>query len=207
MTTTTRHTTVKIDIKVDIKRALRKLDIAAKQIPFATALALSKTAAQAQRDVTAELPRIFDRPNPFTQRAIGYQRASKANLTAMVFVRPKQAEYLRRQITGGTRLPRGRGLALPADVPLDQFGNVRRAWLRQVRNRRDVFSGTVGGVAGLWQRTGKGGARGLKLLLAYEAKAEYSPRFDFASLVKQSVQRHLQRNVREAVAQAMRTAR
>jgi hypothetical protein len=199
---------INITFKVEgIDGLLRKLDIARKQIPFATALALTKTAQQAQQDVTAELPRIFDRPNPFTQRAIGYTRASKVDLTAKVFIRAKQAAYLQRQITGGTRLPRGKGLALPANAPIDQFGNVRRAWLRQVKNRKDVFSGTVGGVPGLWQRTGKGGARGLKLLLAYEPRAEYTPRFDFAGLVKQSVQRHLQRNVRDAVAQAMRTAR
>jgi hypothetical protein len=185
----------------------RKLRAQQKQIPFATALAVTKTAQQAQQDVTAALPALFDRPNPFTMRSIGYTGASKVDLTSKVFIRPKQAEYLKRQITGGTRLPRGRGLAQPTNVPLDQYGNVRRAWLRQVKNRKDVFSGEVGGVDGLWQRTGKGGARGLKLLLAYESKAEYQPRLDFASLVRRSVERNLTRNVHEAIKYAMRTAR
>ena len=194
---------ITVDVRVDIKRALRKLNVGATQIPFATALALTKTAQQAQRDVTAELPKVFDRPNPFTRRGVGWEKATKQTLTSKVFIRPKVAAYLRKQITGGTYLPKKRALALPTDVEYDQYGNVRRAWLRRVRARGDVFSGTVSGVPGLWQRTG----RGLTLLLAYEPRAQYRPIFDFAGIVRRSVRLHLQRNVRAAVAQAMRSAR
>lgn len=192
-----------ITIQTDVDKVIRQLGIAQRQIPFAAALALTKTAQQAQKDVSNALPEIFDKPNPFTRRGIGWERADKYTLRAKVFIKPKVAEYIRKQITGGTYLPKHRVLALPADAQRDQYGNVRRAWVKRMRARKDVFSGTVQGIPGLWQRQGKG----VRLLLAYEPKAEYKPIFDFVGIVKASVARNLARNVGDAVRRAIATAR
>lgn len=56
----------------------------ARQIPFSIAVALTNTARGAREEVKAEMGRVFDRPTPFTKRAILYTRADKRNLRATV---------------------------------------------------------------------------------------------------------------------------
>src|SRR5690348_15010580 len=98
---------MQIRVSADIRKATRFLDSAAqKQIPFATAKALTETARLAQVAVTRSLPSTFDRPNPFTMRAIGIRAARKGDLSAAVFVKDKQAEYLAIQETGGEAQPK-----------------------------------------------------------------------------------------------------
>lgn len=194
---------IEISVRWDIDAVLRRVKAAERQIPFATAKALTRTAIDARRDVMDALPKVFDRPNPFTMRGIGYRQATKATLSAAVFIRDKQAEYLSRQIAGGTRRPRRRALALPTTAPLDRYGNVQRGWWQRMRNRRDVFSGTVRGIPGIWQRS----RDGLKLLLAFAPKADYEARFDFVGIVRKNVGRNFQRHFRESLEAAMRTAR
>lgn len=173
------------------------------QLPFATAKALTNTAQDIQREITRHLPDIFEKPTPFTQRAIGYQRATKRELTALVFVKDIQAAYLGLQVTGGERRPKRRALLLPAGVERNVYGNIPRTKLRTLLRRRDVFSGNVGGIGGIWQRKG----RNLRLLIAYEPKAEYRKRFPFYEIARQVASRVLERNFRAAWAQAVATAK
>ena len=190
-------------IQTDVEKTIRQLGVAQRQIAFAAALALTKTAQQAQRDVTAELPKVFDRPTPFTMRAIAMERANKQTLTARVYIRPIQAEYLRREIAGGTALPKKRALVIPFHAELNQYGGLPRTAVKRLLRRKDTFSGTVRGVSGIWQRTGKT----VRLLVAYEGKAEYKPRFPFAALVMRSVERNLPREMHAAIRRAVATAR
>ena len=192
-----------VDIKVDFSEAKRMLAGIKEQLPFAIAKALTDTAKDARQAVTAELPKVFDRPNPFTMRAIAFKPANKQTLTAIVYIQPKQAEYLRLQLEGGTRLPRARALALSTDYPLDQYGNVPRGALRRLMARPDVFSGTVRGIAGIWQRTHPR----LTLLFAYEPKARYGKRLPFEAIVRRTVNERIEPNFRNAMDLAIRTAR
>ncbi len=194
---------IRLDVKVDISGAIRKLGAQQRQLPFAVAKALTATAKDAQRAVTAELPRVFDRPNPFTMRAIAIRSANKQNQKAVVYVREKQAQYLQLEVEGGVRRPRGRALALPSAVPRDAYGNVGRTTARRLRARKDVFSGTVGGIGGVWQRTpGR-----LVLLLAYESTARYTKRLPFVEIVQKTVDTRWPANLRASVDYAVRTAR
>jgi hypothetical protein len=193
-----------ITIKTNFDGIIRELKTQQRQIRFATAKALTRTAMDARRAVMDQLPKTFDRPVPFTMRAIGYRPATKVTLTAAVFVRDRQSEYLAKHVTGGTRKPKGRALLIPADVPRDAHGNVSRPWLRRLRSRKDVFSGTVKGVGGLWQRTKDGR---LKLLLAFEPQAKYEKRFNYEKIVRQTVDKRFAHHFRSALADAMRTAK
>jgi hypothetical protein len=182
----------------DIERSLRS------QLPFATAKALSDTAIDVSKAETKAIEDVFDRPTPFTKRAIGYKRATKATLSARVFVKDVQAEYLGIEITGGTARPKKRALVIPArGLRLNQYGNIPRNKIRTLLARSDTFSGEVRGVPGIWQRTRKG----MKLLILYEPKAKYKKRFPFYDIAKRTVKARIGPNFSAAFALALRTAK
>lgn len=189
-------------------RVQSKLRGIAGQVQYATARALTKTAKDAQAEVTRQIPQRFDRPTPFTQRAIGITPATKATLSASVFVKDKQAEYLALEETGGTRHPKKRALVLPRDARLNQYGNLPRGSIQRLLARPDVFSGKVGTVAGIWQRITRGKNKGqTKLLVAYQTEATYKPRFHFRDTVLATARRVVHANFVEALREALRTAR
>lgn len=196
---------ITISVRVDIDKALRKLrDFPEKQLPFAIASALTTTAQQTQNLLTNKLPEFFDRPTPFTMRAIGIERATKAKLQARVFVKPDQLRYLVYGIQGGERVPRNKALPLPVDQPLNQYGNLPRTALKQLLARKDTFSGKVNGIGGIWQRTAKGH---LRLLIAWIPKASYRKRYPFYELSGDTIRGAFPRNFQTAMANALRTAR
>lgn len=217
---------MKLTISIDTRPLARALgDLGTRQIPFATASALTAAAKQAQQDVTAALPSIFDQPTPFTLRAIGTTSASKRDLTATVFVKDKQAQYLALEETGGTRLPANIAVVVPADIKLNRYGNMAKGAIKRLLQRPDTFSGTVHGIPGIWQRpprgTRRGGGQGTKgalnsvqgfrtgltLLVRYQSSTSYRPRFGFARRVQASVTASLPRLFAAALAKALATAR
>lgn len=116
------------------------LDVAAARIKsldrqsrFAMAVTLTDVAKEAQRIETARLPQVFDRPNPFTARAIDFAPASMARLESAVFVRDGQAEYLALHEDGGVRTPQpGKPVNVPVKVRLNQYGNIPKRFWNQV---------------------------------------------------------------------------
>lgn len=97
-----------------------------KQVQFATAVALTRTATVIKAALPAEMDRVFDRPTPFTKRGIYLKAARRDNLTAEVGLMDAQAKYLGLQVTGGVRQPGQRGIRLPGNVQLNAFGNIPR---------------------------------------------------------------------------------
>jgi hypothetical protein len=180
-------------------------DLSREQLPYATARALTETARAVQRTITAELPSIFDRPTPFTMRALAIKPARKSDLTAEVFVKDIQAAYLKLEETGGTRTPKRTALVLPADIRLNQYGNIPRAALQRLKGRGKaaVFVGTVKGVGGFWQR---GPLHSLRLLAAFKPAAQYKPRFHYrdrvAAAARAAFPPSLERNLTLALATA-----
>ena len=174
-----------------------------KQVPFAAAKAITATAKSVARVASAEIDHVFDRPVSFTQKSIGITWATKQSLTAKIFVKDIQAKYLALQVAGGTRRPAKRALLVPGKAAqLNAYGNLPRGAVKKLLARRDVFSGTVGGVAGIWQRVG----RGVRLLVLYEAKAEYRKRFPFAEIAQREIERSLMPNLRAALREAIASA-
>lgn len=195
---------MEINVKTNIDQVIRDLDKKFRsQIPFAAAKALTKTAKDVQAKLTAEIEGVFDRPVPFTQKAIGITYANKSTLTSRVFIKDVQAAYLHLQVAGGTRKPAGRALLIPAGVALNQYGNIPKGKVKALLGRKDVFSGRVRGVAGIWQRTGKGA----KLLIAYAPEARYEKRFDFVGIARREIERTITANFREALQEALASAR
>lgn len=194
-----------LDIRADFRPLVRRLDdVAKRQVPFAAATALTETARVAAGAVTRQLPSIFDKPTPFTMRAIAVEPARKGKLEARVFVRDRQAEYLMVQETGGTKAPKNKAFVLPRAIRTNQYGNLPKNAVAQARARKGVFSGAVEGVAGLYQKV-KGAAP--KLLALYVHKATYKPRFGFQARVQKVASATLAVAFRQSLAKALATAR
>lgn len=142
-----------IDVRATIKEATRELDaVQRKQIPFATVLALTRSAKRAQGNVAAAIRGSFDRPTTQTQRATFIKAATKARPQAQVFLKDDfgkgtpAAKYLQAQIAGGARaakrferalqeagiLPRGWVTVPGAGERLDAYGNLPRGVITQI---------------------------------------------------------------------------
>ena len=196
---------MKISVKHDLDRLTRNLkDFEKKQIPFATALALNNTAKDGQAAAQKAMEKALDRPTPFTLRGIAVKRATKSNQESVVYIKDIQAEYLRWQITGGTRKARNKALLVPENIRLNKYGNMPRGRINKLRDKKNIFSGEVDGVSGVYQRYKRKAPR---LLVSYEKDARYGVKYPFAKIVKKTVARTFPDNFRGALAYAALTAR
>jgi hypothetical protein len=195
-----------ISMKADIKQATAKLRGAQrKQIPFATAKALTNTAWDVAKEEKRQLPMKLDRPTPFTLRAFGVKRATKNRLVATVFIKPIQAAYLGFQIRGGIRKPSGRAIGVPVNQRLNRYGNMTRGKIKALLAKPDHFSGTINGVGGIYQRQKKGG---VKLIVAWEPRTNYTAgRFPFYKIGVGKARAVMARNMRKAIDYALRSAK
>jgi len=203
---------VQLSVKSDIKRTVKKLNrIQRRQVPFAVAKALTVTTRRVQRAEVRQLDKDFDRPTPFTKRAFKVIRAEKRDFLrgvakAILRIKPIQDAYLKTQIKGGTKLPRGRAHVIGRDARTNRYGNLPRGTVKRLLARQDTFSGTVGRTRGIWQRTGRG-KRDLKLLVQYVDRTSYSPRFRFFETANRTARRFFGRQLEVEITKAIRTAR
>lgn len=115
-----------IKIEHNIDAVIANLSGQQKQVKYAAAVALTRTAASIKAGLPAELDRVFDRPTPFTKRGVYLKAARRDELTAEVGFMTRQASYLKIQTEGGTRQPTARGIRLPGNIELNAFGNIPR---------------------------------------------------------------------------------
>lgn len=199
-------TAIKVNA-LEVDRAFK--DLEKKQLPFAIAKSLTKTAQDVKAESERQLERKLDRPTPFTRRAFGLRRATKTRQVATVFIKDIQAEYLEYAIEGGTRSPERKANLVPVSIRLNKYGNIpSKAKGRKIRAllaKPNVFQGTVRGVSGIWERTNKNTR--LKLLIRFEDTVKYKPRFNFYGLARGVASKRMPRNFNQAMAEAIRTAR
>jgi len=174
------------------------------QLPFATAKALTDVARyDVKPAVERQIDRVFDAPVEFTRRGVAYRPAYKGTQVSTVLIKDIQAGYLEIEEYGGVRTPRKRALVIPAAQKVNSAGNLPRGTVQRLLARKDTFSGRVHGQGGIWQRTRKG----LKLLIAWEDRATYRPRFGFYDTCRAAAQLHFPRRFEAAFGQALATAR
>jgi hypothetical protein len=197
---------IRINVSADIERAVRGLrEVERKQIPFATAQALTATAKHAQASITAQLPSIFDRPTAFTMRAIAIEAARKNKPTAAVFVRPIQAEYLALEETGGFRRARKSVIPQPVAIGLNAYGNIPRNKIAQLARKPSYFIGTIKGVQGLYRRPEKADRKAghLQLLARFVPGWSIKPKFKFIERVTADVRKTLPAAMQQALDKAL----
>lgn len=210
-----------------LKNLERRLRALKKQIPFATARALTSTARKIQEAQKDNLESKLDNPTPFTVNSVASTAARKTDLTAKVFIRPTAAEYLASEEFGGTRHLSGKALLNPKSVRLNKYGNLPKGKLASLKANPNVFIGSIKGVSGFWQRkkykpvTGKkkgkrskNGTRApprkqskLKLVVRFGDAQEALPTLGYFDLANQMAADLLPGEMSAALAEAMRTAK
>jgi hypothetical protein len=162
----------------NIKEVERGLsDVARRQIPFATALAINEVLGDIRKNWEKRLRKSLDRPTPFTMKAFAVRRATKRSLTGMVFAKDVQAAYLQWLEDGGTRAPKRRAILVPVGQRLNKYGNMPRGAVARTLASPKVFSGKPKGArrpAGIWRRAQNNTQ--LELQVVYADRAKYAPR-------------------------------
>ena len=217
---------VGISVKSNIKTFTKKLPKYLKdQVPFATSVAINETAKKVAKAQVLQAKRTFDRPTPYLVSAFGSTggrgsfaglRSTKRNLRAILIPgfnkRDQQGgdrvnEVIKRQTEGGTRLPKGRALVVPTrQAKTNRYGNLTQGQVQKLLAQKNVVSlGRREGVEpGIYRRTRRGG---LKMLIAYEPRAQYRKLFPYYRIANGVVNSQLDKEFRKAFAKAVRTAR
>lgn len=169
-------------------------DFAQRQVPFATARALTETAKLvAQKDIKKLIKRKFHKPVPFTQNSPAFLPASKNRLRSVVFIKDRPtgerkgaaAEYLKWQETGGRRTPFNsanyatkQALTIPEEIDMNAYDNMTKKAIPRILRRKDTFVSKRGShlKPGIYQRLPDGN---LKLLVSFVQSATYREIFDF----------------------------
>jgi len=224
---------IRISVQSDLDALTRRLnDFERKQLPFASAQALTAVAKRVQAAEKAALPQVFDRPTPFTVNSIGVKAAKKNTQEALVFVKDIAAAYLAPYEFGGTHKLIGSGKTWlnPKDMALlNQYGNFSRTALKRLEGRPDIFVGTIKtasgeSIGGVWQRptdvkaikrSGKRGVamRGanktshLRLLIRFGDAQPVKQHLDFGKRGREVVASTYRAEFAAAFAKALATAR
>lgn len=152
---------LEINVSSNVKAISKKIDaFAYREMPFATARALTLLAGEVRDAERAGMESIFEKPKPFTLNSVRVFGATKDNLTAGVFVMDRAAQYLTPFEDGGEHfIAPGRGTSLlgPVQAKKTQYGGLPRGYVARAKGRRDMFTGVVmtksGPINGLWRRT------------------------------------------------------
>ncbi|KWT89340.1 MULTISPECIES: hypothetical protein [unclassified Variovorax] len=206
---------INISVRVDVKRIERSLsNLAYQQMPFATAKALTALAKIVQKGEQVAMGSVFDRPTPFTVNAVGVRAARKDNLEALVFVKDIAAAYLEPYEFGGSNKLNSRALLKPVGAPLNQYGNLAKTKLSQLKAKGNTFVGKVKGkggqqINGVWQRipAGKGKPASMKLLIRFGDAHKATQHLDYRKRAELLVRTHFNRELGIALARAIATAR
>lgn len=209
----------------DLSDQLRTLR---KQIPFATAQAMTAVVRKIEDAQKVAMQRNLDNPTPFTVKGVRSKGARKTDLTAKVFVMPTAASYLEPFEIGGVHKLNGSALLNPKDIKLNKYGNLPRNKLSSLKSKENTFIGDISGVNGVWQRKkakkGKKGRKRLqrspngtrrdrkkqpmpKLLIRFGDALPVEPVLGYQDRAMKMTQALLPQEINRAIAEAIRTAR
>ncbi len=210
----------------DLSNQLQSLK---KQIPFATARALTTVARQIQEAEKAQMKKVLQNPTPFTVNSVGSIAARKDNLVAKVFVRDIAAGYLDPFEFGGVHQMTGVAKLVPINIKLNKYGNIPSGKMRNrfaaMKANPKVFFGKVNGIGGAWQRHGykkvktrrtrsKNGTRQdrikqppLKFLGKFEGALAVHQHLDYFKTAQALAAQLMPGEMSKALDEAMRTAK
>ncbi len=214
-----------LSIDLELSSALHGLDdLRRRQIPYATALALTRTAQAAQSEIRGKLPERFTIRSPFTERGVRIQAATKIRPEAVVYWKgPENSRFglsLARQEVGGAKRPYSRAIkqsakvhgrayvALPRDVKRGAKGIIPRSQRPgEVLKRKRVFVKEEPGRGAVIMQRGAKGAAPRVLYYLDPRPARIKPRFGFRKTAEEVARRVFKREFGKAFAQAIATRR
>lgn len=237
---------IEINVKADIAAATEFLnDMQRSQVPFAAALALTRTGKKLSTNLAGELRSKLESPSPYTLRSTFSTVSTKVNLSTTVGIKDMKpaggtapAVLLKEHFGGGLRghkpmekalaqmgdLPAGWRVVPGAGMPLDAYGNPKRTAVRELlgalRAGTQVYKGRGKKVAlvgyfvikvgarsnmhpGVYWRKG----RAIRPMFLFIAQAGYRKRVDLPRMGQYTVARDFQNEFRQALSNAITTAR
>lgn len=154
--------TIRIEGLDELKRTIS--DMGRKQVPFAAAKAITKTAKAVEKRIQSDMAGAFKSASPYVKRSTFSTSATKSSLTATVGLKDQKpsggtapAVLLKEHFTGGLRgnkpfekavaslgvMPRGYRAVPGGGMKLDRYGNPSRKdigeMLGALRTRMQVY--------------------------------------------------------------------
>lgn len=136
---------------IDISKFQKFTETMLKQLPFATAKALTSTAKDAETSIRDSMRGNFDRPTPYTLNSLYTKPATKDSLQAFVWIKSDAAKgtpavrYLFPEVAGGDRQhKRGENALIrmgimnsdqwmiPGERVLDSYGNISAGMMTKI---------------------------------------------------------------------------
>ena len=218
-----------LSLQGDLKGAARFLsDLERDQMPFATAVALTRTIGQVQVAVEAETQHKLVLRTPWTLKGIRITPANKKHLEATLYTKDwYMAEHeegaLRKPLKapvlwmptnaarqGGTK----QGRIIPKFRPavLGKFwsasppgkGGSTKGRKKKATLKLNPFPAVVKGIEGVWRRQTEYKADGVKLLYRVGKTQDIRPVWGAEERLKQVVERNLVKNFHVAMDQAVK---
>lgn len=141
---------VLVDPKNVLARGFTQLE--REQLPFVAVQAANHTAFAVRRRWEGAMKQVFDRPTGLTMKSALYEKATKSNPVARIFIRDEAskgaspAKYLQAEVEGGVRRHKGferrliaagvmtsREYAMPGKgAELDGYGNMRSGQISKI---------------------------------------------------------------------------
>ena len=184
----------------DIRKMGAKVKNLARQLPFATSLALNDTAFDVRHSSVDLFNRSFQvRNKRFASTAFRVERSNKRTLTARIYDRLGR-DWLKRQAKGGIKRARASKLLIPVAAKRTGRGT------RDPRSYKKTFAATINGKPGIWQRHGRGGKK-LKMLFLFKSSVRVDKGFDFYRNAAKVARQKMPINNAKAWRRAIATAR
>jgi len=212
---------IALRIQVDsipVQRQLSALEQT--QLPFASSLALNNLAKKAQDNIRAHFRQVFTlrRPEFIEKQGVKIFRFATKRDPVVEFGVGPLADFLTKFEPGGARPKRSQHIAIPVDVRRNKRdiitrGNRPRPLIQRLGKKKGaggVFRVTderQGLTRGIYQRTGRKGRGGIKLLFALENTAQIPASLQFERIAKETAEREWPAIFEAALGEALRRAR
>ncbi|MBF0142870.1 MAG: hypothetical protein HQL59_05360 [Magnetococcales bacterium] len=189
-----------------IGRAFADLE---KQLRFAAAQALTRTAQDAQEEVKRQLPERFTIRTGWLAKGVRIRPANRNNLKASVLVKDA---FMALQETGGDKISSfGDALGVPVGARPTPTAVTRPSkFPGALLTKKGFFIAPIAHgskTMGVWKRTGKGRGERLTLMYVFEQKVRLKPRFGFRETVRKVAVERFPHRFAEALRQALASAR
>ncbi|MBF0097164.1 MAG: hypothetical protein HQM04_10665 [Magnetococcales bacterium] len=180
-----------------------------KQIRFAAAKALTQTAQDAQEEIRRQLPERFTIRTGWVAKGIRIVPATPNKLESTVVVKD---EFMIQQETGGEKTsPFGDSLGVPVGARPTPTAVTRPSrFPAALLTKPGYFIAPIthgSKTMALWKRTGRGRRTRLTLMYVFARQVRLRPRFGFRETVRNVALSRFPQRFREAIRQALATAR
>lgn len=191
-----------VQVRTNIAELYRYLDKAARsQVPFATAVALTRMAQAGQARYRSELPKKFELRSTWTARGILIKPAKRSEWPRPFAIVGSRDDYMVLQEQGGTKRPKkGRELAIPGERfarklrggggriprsrrPKQLIAKKKQYYLTQLQSGR-----SKGMPAILKRRKGKHDTTRDRVVYIFRRDGHIRPRADFRTTVTRRAQ-------------------